>query len=359
MESKSVPAGCLTAIVTPFNPNGSVDWPGLQNNIKFQISQGVQGVVPVGTTGESPTLTPEEHALVLARTVDFSNGRIFILAGCGSNSTEEALHYTGVAAGVGCDGVLLVDCYYNGPSSLELRKEYYGPIAAKFPELNIVSYVITGRTGCALSVEDLAILAWKYPNFIAVKDANGDLERMRRTRELVPPDFKIFSGDDDITFSMMTIPNIGAEGVISVIANIAPWAVQQMCKEVLGINIISAANLRNALDPLFRLVSVTTPRQKIILGQEVIIVDKFRNPVPIKTMMRGLGMPAGVCRRPLGRMTPQGVEEVRNGLKNVWQNNPEILKPIEDFYGVSISERLADDIIWQALSYQCDPVDLL
>lgn len=347
-----VPSGCLTAMVTPFNQDGSIDWEGMKKNIEFQISQGVKGVVPVGTTGESPTLTPEEHSLVFARTVDFVKKRVFVLAGSGSNSTKEALHYTEVAAKVGCDGALLVDCYYNGPSSLELMEEYYSPIAEKFPELAIVPYIIPGRTGCALSAEDLALLAWKYRNLSAVKEATGDLERMRKTRRLVPDDFKIFSGDDDITYTIMTDSEIRASGVISVISNIAPAFVQEMCARILSGYIKEAEEFKKALAPLFKVVTVKKERIEEIPNKgRFSTEDKFRNPLPIKTMMQGLGMPAGPCRQPLGKMTFQAVKEVREALKVVWEKNPEVLKPIEEFYKVSVSDRLADDEIWKELTF--------
>lgn len=349
-KAKDVPSGCLTALVTPFNQDGSIDWKGLKENVEFQIKQGIVGVVPVGTTGESPTVNPEEHALVLARTSDFVRGRVFILAGSGSNSTEEALHYTDIARQAGCHGALLVDPYYNGPSSLELRTEYYELIIQRFPELAIVPYIIPGRTGCALEPGDLAYLAWKYPNLNAVKDARNDSQKTREIRSLTPPDFKIFSGDDDKTFPMMTDREIGASGVISVISNIAPAAVQEMCVKVLDGEIKEAEQLKDALNPLFGVVTVFGQRTEIIQGKEAVISDKFRNPDAIKTMMQGLGIPAGFPRRPLGKMSSIAVEKVRSVLSEVWNKNPEILRPIEKFFKVEISERLSNDAIWKELA---------
>jgi len=356
MEQKRVPSGCFTALVTPFKEDGSIDWPGLKRNIEFQISQEITGLVPVGTTGESPTLTSGEHFKVVATTVGIGRERVFVLAGSGSNSTEEAINYTRSAQSQGCQGALLVDCYYNGPSSLELREEYYARVAKEFPDFPIVPYVIPGRTGCALLPEDLAILAARCPNVCAVKEATGDLERMRRTRELVPSDFYIISGDDDKTFEMMTDPKIGASGVISVISNIAPAAVQLMCQMISAGDTLAAERIKQALEPLFKLVTVTCERKEeaefLVLGMEIpTLKDKFRNPLPVKTMMQGLGMPAGPCRPPLGRMTFEGVEIVRKALQRVWRQSPEILQPIEEFYSLNISERLADDSIWRALSY--------
>jgi len=348
MSVKELPNGVFTALVTPFTELGEIDWPGLEKNIQFQIQQGVKGIVPAGTTGESPTITPEEHVLLITRVAGFVAGQIFVLAGTGSNSTAEALHYTTAALHCDCDGVLLVDCYYNGPSSLELREEYYARLANHFPKLTIVPYIIPGRTGCALSPEDLAILHRQYENISAVKEATGDLERMRKTRQLLGSCFKIFSGDDDMTLGMMTDLEIRASGVISVISNIAPAAIQMMCQNVFSGTLGEAQKIRDALNPLFGLVTVCAKREEIITS---FVLDKFRNPVGIKTIMQGLGMPVGVCRPPLGKMTKAAVETARSGLREVWEQNPWILKPIEDFYGVSIKDRLANDRIWQKLAY--------
>ncbi len=352
---KEIPSGCLTAIVTPFKSDGSIDWQGLEKNIEFQIAQGVKGIIPVGTTGESPSLTPEEHKFVLARASEFVRGRIFVLAGAGSNSTQEALEYSEAAEKDGCNGILLVDCYYNGPSSLELREEYYRPIAERFKNLVIVPYIIPGRTGCALEPGDLAVLAWQYPNISAVKEARGDFEKMKETRRLVPENFKIISGDDDKTFQTMTDPEIKASGVISVISNIAPGIVQQMSQKILEGKTEEAKRIKEALDPLFKMVTVTGPEIKRVErlgGREVVILDKFRNPVGIKIMMAGLGIPAGIPRRPLGKITKVAVEKVRNALKEVWEKNPWILRPIAEFYDVDIRERLANDRTWEKFYFE-------
>ncbi len=356
MLKNSVPQGCITALVTPFNSDGSIDWSGMRENIEFQILQGAKGVVPVGTTGESPTLDRAEHCMVLVKTADHPREDTFILSGCGSNSTKEALYYMDVAWGADCGGGLFVDPYYNGPSSLEIRENYYSLLARRFPTMAIVPYVIPGRTGCELSAVDLAILAWRFPNLQAVKEATGNLDRMRETRKLAPPDFKIISGDDDMTFAMMTDPEISASGVISVISNIAPAAVQRMCQSILDRNWGEAEKIKLALDPLFKLVTIRQSRE-IVLGlmgkqESHVVTDRFRNPVGIKTMMQGLGMPAGPCRPPLGKMTRNGVQQVRDALKEVWGKNPWVLEPIESFYKVSIPNRLADDEIWNRLSFE-------
>lgn len=368
MGLKQVPSGCITALVTPFDEKGEVDFKGLKKNIEFQISQGIKGVVPTGTTGESPTLNPSDHLKVIDETIRIVQGRVFVLAGCGSNSTREARVYTAFVAELGADGVLLVDCYYNGPSSLELRKEYYEPIAKQFSNLAIVPYIIPQRTGCALHPADLALLALKYPNLSAVKEASGNMERVKEIRDLAPNNFKIFCGDDNDVYHMMSDIRIMASGVISVIANLAPKSIQTICESFHlykggdSEEIKKALKIFEALKPLFEVVTIQDGErnekiEKIsakmeIVPERVAIYDKFRNPVPIKTMMQGLGMPSGLCRPPLGKMTKYGVDKVRNALRTVWEKYPEALKPIQDFYGVDIQERLNNNNIWDNLAYQ-------
>jgi 4-hydroxy-tetrahydrodipicolinate synthase len=344
--------GAWTAVVTPMAGNGEVDWDGLSRNIQFQVSQGITGVVPVGTTGESPTLDWDEHNKAIQVAVHEAAGKCLTLAGTGSNSTAEAVESTRHAIEYGAKAALLVDCYYNGPSSIELRKEYYGVVAAEFPDTSIVPYIIPGRTGTAMSPEDLAILASEHGNVHAVKEATGDLERMALTRELCGPDFQIMSGDDDLTFKMMTDPRIKAAGVISVMSNIAPAAIRRMTQKAAEGDVKGAEEIRKALDPIFGVVVVkVNSSRKMANGATVEVSDRFRNPLPVKTMMNVLGMPAGTCRRPLGRMSADGMKVLRKALTSIWENNPEILKPIQDFYGVHLGERIADDGIWNALAY--------
>jgi 4-hydroxy-tetrahydrodipicolinate synthase len=265
------------------------------------------------------------------------------MAGTGSNSTKEAMRGTKHAIEVGAQGALLVDCYYNGPSSLELRTQYYEVIAKTFRRAFVMPYVIPGRTGTKLEVEDLAILHRKYKNVRSVKEATGDLERMAKTRALLGGDFDILSGDDDKTFEMMTRNDIRASGVVSVMSNIIPSPIGEMVKAILNGDMEKANRLKNVLDPLFKVVTVNTIES--YEGFEV--PAKFRNPLSIKTMMKGLGLPSGPCRPPLGKMTPKGVEIVRNALKEVYDKDRTILMPISDFYRVNIEERLSNDRYWK------------
>ncbi len=343
--------GVWTALVSPFDPDLALDMDGLERNIEFQISQGVDGVVPTGTTGESPTLNWTEHNMVILHALRRCRNRCGVIAGTGSNSTAETIESTHIVAEAGAHAVLMVDCYYNGPSSQELRDEYYAAVAAKFPRVTVVPYVIPGRSGTALAVEDLAILAGKYPNISAVKEATGDLERMARTRSLIGDDFSIISGDDDITYTMMTEPGIRANGVISVMSNVVPGAISRMAKSVMSGDLVSAQAARDSIAPLLGIVTVKVDNdRKLPNGETVKVNDRYRNPLPVKTLMAGLGMPAGFCRKPLGRMTDAGVEAVRTAVGQVWNHNPEVLAPIGDFFGVDVGARIADDSVWKSLA---------
>jgi len=334
--------GCWTAMITPFNRRGEVDFEGLEKNIQFQIQSGAH-LIPTGTTGESPTLDWREHDRVISRAVKLARGKAFVMAGTGSNSTKEALRGTKHAVEAGAQGALLVDCYYNGPSSLELRTQYYEVITKAFRKAYVMPYVIPGRTGTKLEVEDLAILHRKYRNVRSVKEATGDLGRMAKTRALLGEDFDILSGDDDVTFEMMTRQDIRASGVVSVMSNIVPGPIVEMTKAILKGDVEKAKGLKEALDPLFKVVTVSTLES--YEGFEV--PAKFRNPLGIKTMMKCLGLPSGPCRSPLGKMTPKGIDIVRRALKEVHEKDRNVLMPLQDFYKVNIEERLSNDRYWR------------
>ena len=339
-----------TALVTPFDEGGNVDYEGLQKNIAFQIEQGITGVLPVGTTGESPTLSQTEHMQVVQKTKEFAGIGCGVLAGAGSNNTREALHYCETALKAGIERVLLVDCYYNGPSSIELRDHYYRAILDELSDLKIVIYVIPGRTGTAISPVDIAVLSEQYDRVIAIKEATGDLIRMAEERSLMP-DMSIMSGDDDKTFEMMSSEKIAAHGVISVTSNIAPKAVSEMVWALLSGDRKKGEELSRMLKPLFSIVTVKAKSERTLRnGKKIVVEDRFRNPAAIKTAMMALGMPAGVPRKPLGLMTRQGVQVVRDSLRTVLKETPEILLPIEEFYNVDIGKRVGDDGVWEKLT---------
>lgn len=346
------PHGVWTALTTPFSTDRQVDYDSLRRLIEFQVQEGVDGVLPCGTTGESPTLTWQEHDAVVDAAVRAVEGRTGVLAGTGSNNTEEAIRASTQAKEAGATAVLLVDCYYNGPSSLELRTEYYERILESVPDIPVVPYVIPGRSGCALSAADLAVLHLNDPKRVpAVKQATGDLDRMRLDRQLAGPALSILSGDDDLTLTMMRDADIRASGVISVMANMVPGAIGSMVRAQVADDTEETERLTQALAPVLSLVScAVTAVRTLPNGRSVEVTDKFRNPVPVKTMMAGLGMISSAKRPPLGRMSPTAVAQCRNALRQVHTADQGILGPIEEAFEVRIDQRLGDDTIWSALA---------
>ena len=340
-------SGCYTALITPVNRNRQVDYEGLKQLVDFQIKSGVKGLLAVGTTGESPTLDWNEHSKVIEKVHEYSNNRCLTIAGTGSNSTQETIKGTAQAQDFGINCVLLVDPYYNGPSSLEIRREYIEPIARQFPEVQVIPYVIPGRTGTQLFPQDLAILHHQYPNVRCVKEATGDLKNMELTRQICGEDFDILSGDDDKTFTIMISPEINASGVISVVPNVAPVAVVDMVHYIQAGNEEAARTIARALQPLFDIVTVKTQEQTQY-GQ---VTCKARNPLAYKTLMNIIGMPSGPCRQPLGKMTRSGIEVVLANARKVYETNPQILKPITDYFGVDLKERLYNEKYMEGLFY--------
>ncbi|NNL43511.1 MAG: 4-hydroxy-tetrahydrodipicolinate synthase, partial [Desulfobacterales bacterium] len=285
--------GCYTAVITPFQGD-AVDEEGLNRLIDYQIANGITGILAVGTTGESPVLSWEEHNKVVEIVAKKTREKCLCIAGTGSNNTKEAIVASEHAIEAGADAVLLVDPYYNGPSSLEIRKEYVGPVAKAFPDVQVIPYVIPGRTGAQLLPEDLALLNKEFPNVSTVKEATGNIENMKHTRKCCGPDFTILSGDDGMTYEMMTDQQVAAAGVISVISNVIPGAVKQMVQLLGNGSVDEAQNLLSGINPLFGLVTVTT-MEKTPYGD---VVCRARNPLAVKALMSVLGMPSGGCRQP-------------------------------------------------------------
>ena len=339
-------SGCYTAMVTPFDNNG-IDEAGLVRLADFQIQNGISGLLAVGTTGESPTLDWQEHHRVIELYARQANGNCLCIAGTGSNNSREALSATRHAVAAGVDAVLLVDPYYNGPSSQEIRREYVAPVAAAFPDTTVIPYVIPGRTGAQLLPEDLALLFKAHPNVNTVKEATGNLDNMRRTRACCGTEFSILSGDDGLLFDMMADEKIAAAGVISVVSNLAPRAMSDLVRLMAEKEIDAARKLADALKPLFGLVTVTT-REQSPYGA---VVCRARNPLALKTVMRLLGVPGGPCRPPLGKMSRGGLETVVEIVRSVQSSNPEILAPLAEFFNVDIEARLKDDRLLKGLYY--------
>ncbi|MCF8095379.1 MAG: 4-hydroxy-tetrahydrodipicolinate synthase, partial [Desulfobacteraceae bacterium] len=320
--------GCYTALITPFDQNG-INEAGLEKLISFQVENGITGILAVGTTGESPTLDWNEHISLIDLISGQARDKCTCIAGTGSNNTAETLEATKHAVKSGCQAVLLVDPYYNGPSSLEIRREYAAPVADAFPETTVIPYVIPGRTGAQMFPEDLALLFKEHPNVSCVKEATGSLDNMRRTRQCCGDKYLILAGDDGITYDMMTDPGIKGGGVISVMSNIIPGAVSEMVSFILDSDMDAAEKVFNDLKPLFDLVTVKTT-EKTPFGE---VTCRSRNPVPVKTLMQVLGMPSGPCRRPLGKMTRTGLETVLNAARKVHASAPHVFAPVADFFG--------------------------
>ena len=341
-------AGCYTALVTPFTADGELDSEGLNQLVEFQIEQGITGVLATGTTGESPTFKWEEHNHVVTQVARQSKNKCFSIAGTGSNNTAEALQAVDHAIHAGVDAVLMVDPYYNGPSSMEIRKEYYQPVAKAYPEIDIIPYIIPGRTGAQMLPQDLAILARDFANINSVKEATGNLENMKLTRKCCGEKFNILSGDDALVFEMMTDPEIRSCGVISVMSNIAPGMMTQMISLINDQRTDEAAIIYKALKPLFGLVVVIT-QEETPFGP---VSCRARNPLPVKTLMQILGMPSGPCRRPLGKMTRQGINVVLDAAQQIQKDNPEVFEPVASFFSLDIDARLSDADLISRLS--CD-----
>jgi 4-hydroxy-tetrahydrodipicolinate synthase len=230
---------------------------------------------------------------------------------------------------------------------MEIRREYIEPIASQFPEVQVIPYIIPGRTGTQLFPQDLAVLHQQYPNVRCVKEATGDLKNMELTRQVCGEDFDILSGDDDKTFTMMISPDIAASGVISVVSNVAPSAVVNMVHYILDGNEEAANVISQALQPLFNIVTVKTQEQT----QYGPVLCKARNPLAYKTLMNILGMPSGPCRQPLGKMTRSGLDLVLVNARKVYESNPQIFKPIADYFGVDLKERLYNEKYLEGLFY--------
>ena len=267
--------GVYTAMITPF-ADGRVDEDRLRGNVEFQIDKGVDGLVPVGTTGESPTLSHEEHLRVIEVVVDAAAGRVKVVAGTGSNNTAEALEYQKHAKSVGADAGLMVNPYYNKPTQEGLYRHFM--TIADAVDLPIVLYNIPGRTGIALTPQTVARLA-AHPNIVATKEATGSMDIASEIASLC--DITIVSGDDSLTLPLMAI---GGKGVISVVSNLVPDRVKAMVDDALRGSFAAARAKHLELFPLFKGAFLET------------------NPIPIKTAMQLAGMDTGDLRLPLCEM---------------------------------------------------------
>jgi 4-hydroxy-tetrahydrodipicolinate synthase len=239
-------AGTYTALITPFR-DGQVDYDGFRKLIEAQIAGGVDGIVPVGTTGESPTLSHDEHRDVIKAAVDIAAGRVKVVGGTGSNSTDEAIGLTQDAEKAGADGALIVAPYYNKPSPEGLYRHFRA--IAENTKLPIILYSIPGRCGIDIGVPVVARLAKDCPNIVAIKEAGGTVERVSQLRQAVPDTFEIISGDDSLTVPFISV---GAVGVISVASNVAPGPVSELVRAAREGQMARAEQLQRRLYPLFK-----------------------------------------------------------------------------------------------------------
>ena len=283
--------GSYTAVVTPFK-DGKVDELALERLIKTQVRSGVDGIVPVGTTGESPTLSFEEHMYVVELAVKFAARRINVLAGTGGNSTDEAIYLTIAAEKAGAQGSLQVAPYYNKPTQEGLFQHFRAiAYATKLP---LVLYSIPARCGVEIGVETVKRLARECKNIVGIKEAGANADRVSQLRAALGPKFTILSGDDSLTLPFMAV---GAQGVISVASNIIPREVSHMVRAFAAGKPAAAHKLHEKYYPLFKDLFIET------------------NPVPVKAALAMLGRIEEEYRLPLVALNPRNRETLKTTLR--------------------------------------------
>ncbi len=284
-------SGSIVALVTPMRADGAVDYPALNRLVEWHIQSGTNSIVAVGTTGESATLDVEEHCEVIRQTVVAAKGRVPIIAGTGANSTTEAIELTECAKTAGADACLLVTPYYNKPSQRGLYVHYKK--IAETVAIPQILYNVPGRTACDLLPETVAKLA-VLPNIIGIKEATGNLQRGREVLALSSPTFAVYSGDDATAVELILL---GAQGNISVTANVKPEVMARVCRLALDGKAAEARALDATVADLHR--------------------DLFLegNPVPVKWALNAMGKIEGRLRLPLVELDPKFHDTLRNSLK--------------------------------------------
>jgi 4-hydroxy-tetrahydrodipicolinate synthase len=283
--------GTYTAIATPFK-NGEVDETALHRLIQLQIKGGVDGIVPVGTTGESPTVDYDEHIRIIERSVKFADGKVKVLAGTGANSTKEAIYLTQRAEDVGANGSLQVAPYYNKPTQEGLFQHFRAIACAT--RLPIVLYNIPSRCGVEIAVETVRRLAVECKNIVGIKEAGGSCDRVSQLRAALGPRFEILSGDDSLTLPFMAV---GAQGVISVASNVIPREVAQMVNAFARGDAQKAGRIHLKFTPLFKDLFLET------------------NPIPVKAALAMMGVIKEEYRLPLVPMSDANRAKLRATMK--------------------------------------------
>ncbi len=283
--------GSIVAIVTPMHADGSLDYPGLRKLIDWHIAEGTDGIVIVGTTGESATVSVEEHCELIRATVEHAKGRIPVIAGSGGNSTAEAIKLTEFAKEAGADAALVVVPYYNRPTQEGMYQHFKA--IAEAVDLPIILYNVPGRTVADMSNETIARLA-AIPNIVGVKDATGNIGRGTDLLRMVPKSFAVYSGDDPTAMALMFC---GGAGNISVTANVAPRARHELCVAAMGGDIAGAVAINNKMIPL---------HQKLFVEP---------NPVPVKWALTEMGMMPPGIRLPLVGLAEECHDTVRGALR--------------------------------------------
>ncbi len=283
--------GSLVALVTPMHPDGALDMPRYRALIDWHVEQGTHGLVVVGTTGESPTVDTAEHCELIRVAVEQAAGRIPVIAGTGANSTAEAIELTRCAKAAGAAAGLSVAPYYNKPTQEGLYRHYRA--IAEAVDLPLILYNVPGRTACDIA-NDTALRLAQVPGVVGIKDATGNIERGSALIKAAPADFAVYSGDDASALALMLL---GARGVISVTANVAPLAMREMCAAAL------AGNLTRARELNFRLLGL---HQKLFVEA---------NPIPVKWALAAMGRIDEGIRLPLSTLSPQFHEALRAALK--------------------------------------------
>ena len=282
--------GCAAALVTPFK-NGAVDYDALGKLIELQINGGCGAVVVCATTGESAVLSYPEHKAIVQEAVRFAGGRVPVIAGAGSNSTENAMTLIRQAEDAGADGLLLVTPYYNKTSQAGLIRHF--TYLADRTEIPIILYDVPSRTGMSISPETLAVLSL-HPRIAGIKAAGTDLDAISRSMRLCPGDFSFYSGNDSLTLPLMSM---GAKGVISVCANLIPEAMGELTALCL------AGNFRDA----------ATLHYEYLELMEALFMDV--NPIPVKAAMAAAGLCSGELRLPLTELNPEKQEKLYSVLR--------------------------------------------